>query len=158
MLSGNTILDVQLGDVPVARKPRRDVLQHAAAFVFLRDRMVQDKQPLSSTLICEAHRILMADMQREDGLHVQAGSCRTAPANAGWHQFPPAACISRSMTWLVQTYNERAEDMVQDPFVLAGWLPYEFVCIHPFEDGDGRCAACCSTWPSWRMVCHSALR
>ena len=138
VLSGDTVPYDQLGSVPAARRSRLEVLQHAATFVFMRDCMVRDKQPLSSALICVAHRMLMTDMLREDGLRVEAGSYRTTPASAGWHQFPPATCIDRSMKDLVQAYNERAADTAEDPFVLAAWLSYEFVSIHPFEDGNGR--------------------
>lgn len=135
VLQGTTLPEHELDDVPVARQSRREVLQHAAAFVFLRDRMVLEQQLLSKALICEAHRILMTGMLREDGLAVQAGAFCTTPVYAGHHQFPPSECISRSIAYLVGDYHERA---AEDPFVLAAWLSHEFVSIHPFEDGNGR--------------------
>jgi len=46
------------------------------------------------------------------------------------------------MKGLVEEYNDAIEDGERngtiDPFDLAAWAANKFVCIHPFEDGNGR--------------------
>ena len=115
-----------------------EVLQHAAAFTFLRDEVVVNKKPLTPELASEAHRMLMAGMVREDGLVVRAGSYRDSLVNAGFYLFPPPGCIEAAVKDLLEAYNTRAASGKEDPFVLAAWLSMEYVSIHPFEDGNGR--------------------
>jgi Fic family protein len=118
--------------------PVHEVLQHAAAHVFLADHMVKQQQPLSEDLILKAHGVLMAGLKREDGVLVNAGQYRTTPAFAGSHAFPPADTVRSSLLDLIHRYNKDSTSDDVDPFVLAAQLSYDFVAIHPFEDGNGR--------------------
>ncbi|EFJ43947.1 Fic protein [Volvox carteri f. nagariensis] len=120
------------------KKSAQDVTQHAVAFVFLKQHIVVEKKKLTPQVVLDAHKILMDGMVREDGLAISAGSYRSTIANAGYHLFPPPASVERSLAVLLEEYNERAASSEEDPFALAAWLSYEFVSIHPFEDGNGR--------------------
>ncbi|GAQ89511.1 hypothetical protein KFL_005310030 [Klebsormidium nitens] len=121
-----------------SRQSRTEVLQHAEAFRYLYTEMVTEGKPLDFLILQETHRILMTDMVREDGKKVGAGIFRTEPCNAGQHQFPFPAAIVGSLRWLLHQYNWREHEQDSDPFELAAWLSYEFVAIHPFDDGNGR--------------------
>ena len=116
----------------------REVTQHAAAFVFLNQHVVVEKNKLTPEVVLEAHKILMDGMVREDGLVITSGSYRSSKANAGYHLFPPPECVKSSLAALLKDYNQLAASPEKDPFALAAWLSYEFVSIHPFEDGNGR--------------------
>ena len=136
VLHGTNLADIDLGSEPAGRVSRREVIQHAAAYMYLRDFL--KTEPLSEAAILEVHKIMMTSMKREDGLLVQAGAYRTGEANAGYHRFPPATAMRSALVRLVQQYNLLVTDPEEDPFALAAWLSYQFVTIHPFEDGNGR--------------------
>ena len=136
VLHGANLAGMDLGSE--GRESCREVTQHAAAYSYLHDQVVLSKQQLSESVVLEAHNILMANMKREDGLQVQAGAYRTGEASAGYHHFPPAFSVRPALVWMLEQYNQRVQDLEEDPFVLSAWLSYEFVTIHPFDDGNGR--------------------
>ncbi|EFJ45900.1 Fic protein [Volvox carteri f. nagariensis] len=115
-----------------------EVVQHAAAFIFLKQHVVVEKKPLTPDIVLAAHKILMDGMVCEDGKPVNAGSYRDSLAHAGFHRFLHPELVQPSLVRLLANYNARAASETEDPFALAAWLSYEFVTIHPFEDGNGR--------------------
>lgn len=52
-------------------------------------------------------------------------------------EYAPPEQVQSQIDQLVEFYN--AADGVH-PIVLAAWLHHRFICIHPFEDGNGRVA------------------
>jgi Fic family protein len=122
---------------PDCSMARREVLQHAHAFLYLKKKLVEAKEPLTETMILTAHKILMLGLVREDGVAVNAGQYRTTMAAAGYHLFPSYASVPRATQNLIEWYSGQASSTT-DPFYLASQLAYEFVTIHPFEDGNGR--------------------
>ncbi|KXZ53071.1 hypothetical protein GPECTOR_8g64 [Gonium pectorale] len=119
-------------------KPRRELLQHAAAFAFLHKRVVLEKEKLSPDVVLDAHKLLLSGLTGEDGLAVPAGQYRTTRAFAGSYLFPPPEAVEGALKRLLEAYEQRASSPEEDPFALAAWLSYVFVSIHPFDDGNGR--------------------
>ena len=117
-------------DAEQDRKSVRQLKQHLRAFLHLK----KSEQPLSEKLICDAHEILMKDLQR-DGVSIDAGKYRTAPVSAGMHTFASPNSVPSLMTKLVEKYNK---DTQRHPFERASTLLYKFLQIHPFLDGNGR--------------------
>lgn len=124
---------------PTLTMQRREAVQHAEAFQLLHEHMVVQRLPLTTAIICDAHAVLMRDCVRGDGVCVKPGQYRERKCFAGYHTFLPHTCIKRCLSSLVDDYNERSSDSDSfDPFESAAWLSYEFVSIHPYDDGNGR--------------------
>lgn len=57
------------------------------------------------------------------------------------YEAPPSARMTTEMDRFIAWYNEaRAAPLAQSPLTRAGIAHLHFVCIHPFEDGNGRIA------------------
>lgn len=128
---------------------RQEVLQHGEAYRFLCIEKVHT--PLTQRLIKETHRLLMRDLtlERDTTRMVRAGVYRTDPVYAGTHSFLPVSALVSAMSALCLTFQndsrettapgeEEEGDDRRDPYSLAAQLCHDFVCIHPFEDGNGR--------------------
>lgn len=50
----------------------------------------------------------------------------------------PAIAVPHAMEQLCDTYNKSISAGVVDPLLLAAMFVFDFVCIHPFSDGNGR--------------------
>jgi len=124
-------------DVAYSRS-RKETLQHAAAYCYLQEKLVQKNQDLTVDHIKRAHLILMNGLKREDGEDSMPGEYRLDSVSAGSHQFPPYQYVTSLIDLLVIKYNKRRLEENVDPFRLAAWLSYEFVTIHLFLDGNGR--------------------
>lgn len=138
--TSSTISSSDPREPPISTE-QREVVQHAAALKLLHDWLVVDSEPLTVSIICDAHRVLMRGMRRRDSMPVSAGTFRKAPCYAGLHAFLPHTIIPRCLASLVADYNERSSSSDEeefDPFAGAAWLSYEFVFIRHFEDGNGR--------------------
>ena len=127
--------DTYVNDITMAQ---REVLQHAASFVFLHEHVVSMNQKLTTNLVLAAHKILMTNMVNEDGKSVNAGEYRTSSAHAGFHLFPPPTVVKSELEDLLESYNTRVNSSKEDPIAIAAWLSYKFVTIRPFDDGNGR--------------------
>jgi len=118
---------------------RREVLQHAEAYHFLC--VTHIKEPLTADLILRAHGILMNKVMHSDiaraGQLVLAGQYRSTAVFAGFVVFPPYSVVPRAVENLLERYEAFKADK-RDPYSLASVLSYDFVAIHPFEDGNGR--------------------
>lgn len=50
----------------------------------------------------------------------------------------PAIAVPDAMDSLCTAYNEAISAQIVDPLLLAAIFTFDFVCIHPFNDGNGR--------------------
>lgn len=50
----------------------------------------------------------------------------------------PAIAVPDAMEQLCNTYNQAISAEIVDPLLLAAMFTFDFVCIHPFNDGNGR--------------------
>lgn len=125
-----------------------EVRQHGEAFAFLCQAHLESR--LTVPLLLQAHRILMRGAVHPDGRPVRAGEFRTRPAVAGYHTFLPHAVVPRAVAAMIDRYYERLEEggraEAGSIVALATWLMYEFLSIHPFEDGNGRLSRLLLNW------------
>ena len=118
----------------------REVCNYVDALAHARARLADPKGlPLSIRLLCEAHRILMADVRGEN---MQPGEIRRSqnwiggsrPGNARFVPPPPEdvpGALGALERWLHQ-------DSDLPPLARAGLAHVQFETIHPFLDGNGR--------------------
>lgn len=111
------------------------MINHLKAFMYL---LSHKEEHLTEDLIKEMHRIMMEGLSNEQGFPVKNGDYRQSSVHAGLHLFPSHECIPLAMKTIVKEYNERALKPDHDPHVLAAWIHFEVVSLHPFEDGNGR--------------------
>ncbi|KAF3922579.1 hypothetical protein AA313_de0200695 [Arthrobotrys entomopaga] len=129
-------------------RDRREVVNHAGAFIYMIDRIINNDELFSEELICETHRILVHGI---DAIHQNApatpyqrygGIYRQVHVSAGSSNFVNPRFIGRAMERFVQELNQKmvtAESSRElDPFFIAADACGEFVNIHPFLDGNGR--------------------
>ncbi|MHC4609863.1 MAG: Fic family protein [Planctomycetota bacterium] len=125
-----------------ARSPDdvRQVCNYVEALTYARRQLASSKGlPLSTRLLCEAHRRLMKGGR---GANRQSGRLRrsqnwiggTRPGNAHFVP-PPADAVPRAMAALERWIH--ADDPLP-PLVRAGLAHVQFETIHPFLDGNGR--------------------
>ena len=50
----------------------------------------------------------------------------------------PAIAVPDAMESLCNAYNEAIHAQIVDPLILVAMFTFDFVCIHPFNDGNGR--------------------
>ena len=50
----------------------------------------------------------------------------------------PAIAVPDAMQALCDEYNKAVREEILDPLILAALFVFDFVCIHPFNDGNGR--------------------
>ena len=53
-------------------------------------------------------------------------------------QPPPAVAVSGAMEQLCNAHATATRQGLYDPLLLLGMFTFDFVCIHPFNDGNGR--------------------
>jgi Fic family protein len=118
----------------------RDVCNYVDALTYARAEIAKPKGlPLSSRLLCEAHKRLMRGVR---GAEKQPGEIRRSqnwiggsrPGNARFVPPPPEdvpALMSQLDKWL------HSDDPLP-PLVKAGLAHVQFETIHPFLDGNGR--------------------
>ena len=121
------------------------LIQHLNAFKYI----CQNPKELTEDLIKQTHRIMMRDLENEQGMSINGGSYRLISVCAGNHTFPAYDCIPACMERIVKEYNERFSQP-HDRYELASWLHLNVVSLHPFEDGNGRL--------SRLLWCYSLMR
>lgn len=134
------------------RGSEQQLQQHLRAVLYVFD-TAESKTPLSEELIKHAYQILMNDLYTDNKvpLKINAGEYRQCiVGDGGMHTYPDYKSVPSTMIRIVREYAERSDKPDHDPFALAGWLLYEVLTIHPFEDGNGRI--------SRLLWCYSLLR
>ncbi|KAK6346617.1 hypothetical protein TWF696_006737 [Orbilia brochopaga] len=139
-------------DVAAIHRGRLEVAQHARALSFFLEKYIAEEEPLSEDLIRQTHRILCTGHEDSEDRPWQdwAGKYRDyeiAAASGGGlgskrkkSIFIRSVAVPRYMSNLVKDFNAWVSkaDTEIDPFELAAWFSIQFVCIHPFGDGNGR--------------------
>lgn len=90
------------------------------------------------------HRLL-ADKVMDQG---EAGRYRTIAVRVGRHIPPVAANVSGLMFELLEWWNKKAVEL--SPVLSSAILHYQFECIHPFADGNGRTGRALALWELYR--------
>ena len=110
---------------------------------------IMSGRPLTMHLICEMHGELM----RNSALETDSGRLRDTPVIIGSHvpgtplqvvldnarfvPCPPGDQLQAGMEQLVTWMESDLGDEI-DPVVATAMLHYQFECLHPFVDGNGR--------------------
>lgn len=122
--------------------------QHLLAAQYL----MSQARPIDVGMICDTHKILMANALDEQGVAVPAGTFRRIPVHAGQHAFPDWTTIPTSIDKLLDEVNTLMEGDVTHAVSIAARLFYKLVCIHPFQDGNGRLCRLLVAW----VLCRKA--
>lgn len=129
---------------------RNEIVQHAKAFQYIIHAFVTEKQDLTEDLIKETHRILTKNVPviQPDGRpdippEEYGGIYRTVIVGAGSTNFTVPKFVPTKMKEMCEALKQElaaAEERgTIDPFSIATKYSLEFVQIHPFLDGNGRC-------------------
>ena len=102
--------------------------------------------PISEDLILKVHNLvsgkhLAHKNKYRDGQNVVADSITGAIV----YLPPEAKDVSTLIKQMIKRYNSKAYKDIPAP-IKAGVFAYEFVTIHPFWDGNGRCARLLATY------------
>lgn len=135
-------------------KPFRDYLDikgHNEVVLYLED-LIGSERPLTEAHIREIHKILMVEPYDAPAItptgqpttrRVTPGQYKTMPnhvrtATGEIHYYAAPEETPARMGELMEWY--RAESGRLHPLIVAATFHYEFVSIHPFDDGNGRMA------------------
>ena len=137
-------------------RTRNEVIQHAMALQYITDAVVTRQERFSEQLILDTHRILCHEVNHpkySTPWRSYAGKYRNlvkqpftgemgAEVHAGGTHFTPSKRVPDAMKRIITNLNADIEQAEQrkifDPYTLAAKYCAEFVCIHPFLDGNGR--------------------
>lgn len=118
VLIGDYVEDIHSSSTD--RASRKEVVQRAKAFMFLKLELVENSKPLSESIIQEAHSILMEGMCREDGVDASPGIYRSTSCCAENQVFTMPDLIPSSMERILPRYNSER----RSPSVA------RFICLH----------------------------
>lgn len=100
--------------------------------------------PFSDNVVLQLHRDLMKYSGKEGGRWKSAANeiTETLPDGSKHIRFVPVAPhqTAEHMRLLHEHYNELARAQEWDPLLLIPFYVLDFLCIHPFLDGNGRMA------------------
>lgn len=121
----------------ISGKPLREHLEavnHKEAILLL-DKLVQKKCDLSEQIICDIHRIILKGINAEEAGAYRQHRVRILGA---LHIPPNPVKVPQLMKELMGWYRQGKKE--RNPVNLAALFHHKFVHIHPFIDGNGRCA------------------
>ncbi len=100
--------------------------------------------PISSNIILQLHRDLYRYISATGGVWKNQDNVieEILPDGSRYIRFKPVSAVETpaSMEELCYYYNKEVRDDVLDPLILIGAFILDFLCIHPFNDGNGRMA------------------
>ncbi|MBK6953547.1 MAG: Fic family protein [Crocinitomicaceae bacterium] len=113
--------------------------------------IISEGRPLNETLIRELHKALLREpylvkAETPDGKPtskmIKIGEYKTLPNNVRTstgetHFYASPEETPSMMTDLIDWYNKSEQEELH-PVLIAAYFHYKFVCIHPFDDGNGR--------------------
>jgi len=130
-------------DIPAAKKAKQEVINYFAALRWI-EKQKPDKGVTEQRLL-HLHRLLTQNILPLS----QAGKYKTRKnyiVAAGRVMYtPPGPKEVRPLTMALLAWLDNIGKSVH-PVIAQAIAHYEFVRIHPFIDGNGRCARCLATW------------
>lgn len=140
-IEGNTLTLMETSlvineGITISGKPLREHLEainHNEAIDFIKEIANKDI-PINETVIKDIHAIILKSIDKDN-----AGRYRSVPVMiAGSKHMPPQHfSVPQLMEDFIKEY-ERKEKGKLPPVLIAAYLHYELVRIHPFIDGNGR--------------------
>jgi Fic family protein len=159
-LEGNTLTygqtqlllfyDKSSGDVPVS--DIEEMKAHDVALYQVEEMAIDEERPLTEMFIKELNKTILVkpfwkDAEAYDGSptrkKIEIGQYKTSPnsvrlKNGKIHEYASPEETPALMSELLRWYNDN--NILMHPVQLAAEFHYKFVCIHPFDDGNGRVA------------------
>lgn len=135
-IEGNTLTlretDMVLRGLTIDQKTLKDHLEavgHKEAFDYINE-LVQEKVPLSESVIKQIHYLVLADKREDRGIY------RRVPVRimGALHEPVPPYLIGEKMEKLLLAFSKSTEHIV----TRLARFHIEFEGIHPFIDGNGR--------------------
>lgn len=137
-------------------KPFRDYLDikgHHQAIDYLLE-IVRRQQPLTEADVREFHKVILVepydvDAKTPDGYltkrRIQPGQYKTMPnhvetSTGEIHYYATPEETPAKMAELMAWYRQEVVEGETHPLIIAATFHYQFVAIHPFDDGNGRMA------------------
>ena len=159
-IEGNTLTlsetrNLILHGLTAQGKPMRDHLDmegHDDAVKAI-ENAVRRKEALNGVFIRNLHRVLLNEPYEMDALTpdgrltkrlISVGQYKTVPNNVKTttgevHYYTAPEQVQSEMSDLIDWYREQ-EASGEHPIIVAATFHYQFVRIHPFDDGNGRMA------------------
>lgn len=111
----------------------------------------RDGRRLSKGFVSDLHKLITRHQSTYEGTDVLGRRVQMPLHHGDWKkepnhveledgrllQYTPPEQVDQQMDLLLTLYEETAHE---HPLKRAAWLHHRFVCIHPFEDGNGRVA------------------
>jgi len=159
-LEGNTLtygqtqllllFDKSSGDVPVS--DIEEMKAHDAALTLIEEMAKEKDRPLTEQFIKELNKMILVKPFWKDAINfdgtptrkkIEIGQYKTLPnsvrlRNGEIHEYASPEETLSKMGDLISWYHDNLDTM--HPVQLAAEFHYKFVCIHPFDDGNGRVA------------------
>jgi len=159
-LEGNTLtygqtqlllfFDKSSGDVPVS--DIEEMKAHDVALSQIEEIAKENERPLTETFIKELNKTILVNPFWKDAISpngtptrkkIEIGQYKTSPnsvqlKNGKIHEYASPEETPALMGDLLNWYNSNIDQL--HPVQLAAEFHYRFVCIHPFDDGNGRVA------------------
>lgn len=139
-IEGNTLTiyevkQVLVDKVAVGGKDLREifeVINHEKAFNYV-FKSIEENKDLSEELIKDIHEILLDNI-------FHGGIYRSENVRITGASFSPPSWdkVRDEMKFFIDEYKNKSK--VLHPVNLAAWVHGDFIRIHPFVDGNGRCA------------------
>lgn len=142
--------DKSSGDVPVS--DIEEMKGHDIALSQIEEMAKDKERPLTELFIKELNKLILVKPFWKDAISydgnptrkkIEIGQYKTSPnsvrlRNGEIHEYASPEETPALMNDLLNWYNENKERL--HPVQLAAEFHYKFVCIHPFDDGNGRVA------------------
>lgn len=131
-----------------------EMKSHDLAFQLIQDWAQDKEQPLTESALKNLHTILLVRPFWNDALTPSGQPTRRLIKVGNYKEYPNSVRLQNGeifeyaspkdtpilMGELIQWYRTEEAKKEHHPVVLAALLHYEFVRIHPFDDGNGRMA------------------
>lgn len=131
-----------------------EMKSHDLAFELVKEWATDKERPLTERAIKELHELLLVRPFWKEALTPDGQQTRRIIKVGDYKEFPNSVRLQNGeifeyaspkdtpilMGELVQWYRNEETKKEHHPVVLAALLHYKFVCIHPFDDGNGRLA------------------
>jgi Fic family protein len=160
-LEGNTLSPGEtkaflLHGITAKGKPFRDYLDikgHNEAIIYLEE-FIRGQRLLTEADIREIHKILLVEPYEVDAItpagqptkrRIAIGQYKTMPnhvrtTTGEMHYYATPEETPAKMGDLMKWYRQQTQKGELHPLILAATFHYQFVTIHPFDDGNGRMA------------------
>lgn len=98
--------------------------------------------PISEETICLLHQLLLSKTGQTGGNYKQEDNLVIAvdPQGQSRVQFKPLSAFEtpQAMNALILAYTEARDDALVNQLLLISTFVLDFLCVHPFSDGNGR--------------------